>query len=92
MPIADVQSLERLRQRVLVVLRVGARARHGAHIGHELDLGAQKELGEDGEGPGRVPDRVERAHVLLCRAAHATIEASYWFEGISRIEQGVADW
>ena len=64
MPIADVKGFERVGQGVLVVLRVGARARHGAHIGDELDLGGLQELDECGEGPGRVPDRKERAHAV----------------------------
>jgi hypothetical protein len=65
MPIVDMKGLERFRQGVLVVLWIGARARHGTHVGHELNLGGLQEIGKGGKGPRGVSDRKEGAHAVI---------------------------
>src|SRR5262245_16698403 len=51
---------QRIGQRIAIVLRIGARARNGAHVDDYFDAGALQQIDELGDGAGRMPDREER--------------------------------
>src|SRR5437870_2915349 len=55
--VGDVKLSKRSRQRVAIVLRVGARSRYGSDVGDERDLRLLQQVHEFREGPCRVSDR-----------------------------------
>src|SRR5579871_136481 len=57
MLVADVERGQGLRQGLAVVLRIGARARNGAHVRDQFDLGALQQRYKFLEAPGRMSDR-----------------------------------
>src|SRR6516162_1135199 len=77
--ISDPVRRKRLRQRITVVLRVGARAGHGADIDHESHLALLQQVCELADWTGPVADGVEHQRrrclnaVPLCRATWSVL-------------------
>ena len=67
--VGDVKLSKRSRQRVAIVLRVGARSRYGSDVGDERDLRLLQQVHEFREGPCRVSDREDgESHTPPCRS------------------------
>src|SRR5262250_69420 len=70
MDVADPAARKRLAKRVMVELRVVARAGNGADVRHDRDREASKEIDELVQRPGGMPDGVEANASPVSRISH----------------------